>query len=144
MKMKMNRGIKWMATLVAAMSVMALATTAEARPGPRFRHGPPPMSHHHHHHGGSFVGAMVGTALAVGVIGALASAAEPEPVVVQQPVVYQPVPVVEQQVVCQPAPASGEQQQQQQVVYQTVPVVVQQPVVVQTRPVVRYRYSTWW
>ena len=138
--MKMNRGIKWMATLAAAMSVMALATTAEARPGPGFRHGPPPM-HHHHHGGGSFVGAMVGTALAVGVIGALASAAEPEPVVVQQPVVYQPVPVVAQPVVAQTAPADGEQQQ---VVYQPAPVVVQQPVVVQTRPVVRYRYSYWW
>lgn len=136
--MKMNRGMKWMATLVAVASVMALSTTAEARPGPR--HGPPPMfHHHHHHHGGSFAGALVGTALAVGVLGALSSVAEPEPtVVVQQPVVYQPAPVVQQPVVVQ----SGDQPQ---VVYQPAPVVVQQPTVVyQTAPVVRYRYSSWW
>ena len=131
--MKKNRGTKWMAVLVATALVAALATTAEARPGPAF--------HHHHHHGGSFVGAMVGTALAVGVLGALTSVAEPEPAVVvqQQPVVYQPAPVVQQPVVVQ----SGEQQQ---VVYQPAPVVVQQPTVVyQTAPVVRYyRYSPWW
>lgn len=137
--MKMNRGTKWMATLVAVASVMALSATAEARPGPR--HGPPPMfHHHHHHHGGSFVGAVVGTALAVGVLGALSSAAEPEPTVVVQPppVVYQPAPVVQQPVVVQ----SGGQQQ---VVYQSAPVVVQQPAVVyQTAPTVRYRYASWW
>lgn len=133
--MKKNRGMKWMATLVAVASVMALSTTAEARPGPR--HGPPPMfHHHHHHHGGSFAGALVGTALAVGVLGALSSVAEPEPtVVVQQPVVYQPAPVV-QTVVQQPVV-------EQQVVYQPAPVVVHPPVVVQ-QPVVRYRYADWW
>ena len=138
--MKKNLGTKWMAVLVATAMVAALATTAEARPGPGPRHGPPPaFHHHHHHHGGSFAGALVGTALAVGVLGALTSVAEPEPtVVVQQPVVYQSAPVVQQPVVVQ----SGGQQQ---VVYQPAPVVVQQPTVVyQTAPVVRYRYSSWW
>ena len=139
--MKKNRGMKWMAVLVATALVAALATTAEARPGPGFRHGPPPaFHHHHHHHGGSFAGALVGTALAVGVLGALTSVAEPEPTVVvqQQPVVYQTAPVVQQPVVVQ----SGDQQQ---VVYQPAPVVVQQPTVVyQTAPVVRCRYSYWW
>jgi len=110
--MKMNRGIRWTAALVAVVSVMAFSTTAEARPGPHFHgghHGPPPPVHyHHHHHGGgsSFAGALVGTALAVGVLGAIASAAEPEPVV-QQRVVYQTVPaqqpvVVERTVVRRP------------------------------------------
>lgn len=75
------------------------------------------MAHHHHHSGASFAGALVGTALAVGVLGAIASAAEPEPVV-QQRVVYQTVPA------------------QQPVVYQSAPVVVQQPVV--------YRQACWW
>lgn len=56
--------------------------------------------------------------MAVGVLGAIASAAEPEPVVRQQ-VVYQPVAV-----------------QQPPVVYQSAPVVVQQPVV--------YRQASWW
>ncbi len=136
LNMKMNRGTKWMATLVAVVSVVAFSATAEARPGPR--HGPPPMfHHHHHHHGGSFVGAMFGTALAVGVLGALSSVAEPEPVVVQQPVVYQPATVQQPVVVQQSAPAG-----EQQVVYQPAPVVVQQPIVVQ-QPV-RYRYVSWW
>lgn len=119
--MKMNRGIRWMAALAAVVSVMALATTAEARPGPHFRghRGPPPaVRHHHHHSGASFAGALVGTALAVGVLGAIASAAEPEPVV-QQQVVYQPVAV------------------QQPVVYQSAPVVYQ------SAPVV-YRQTAWW
>ena len=120
--MKMNRGIRWTAALAAVVSVMAFSTTAEARPGPHFHghRGPPPMAHHHHHGGPSFAGALVGTALAVGVLGAIASAAEPEPVV--QEVVYQPVPV-QQPVVYQSAPA------QQTVVYQQQPVVVKRTVV---------------
>ena len=119
--MKMNRGIRWTAALAAVVSMLAFSTAAEARPGPGpHHHGPPPVSPHHHHHGGaSFAGALVGTALAVGVLGAIASAAEPEPVVVQQPVVYQPAPVVVQQ----PAVV------QQPVVYQPAPVVVRQPAV---------------
>lgn len=121
--MKMNRGIRWTAALAAVVSVMAFSTTAEARPGPHFHghRGPPPMAHHHHHGGPGFAGALVGTALAVGVLGAIASAAEPEPVV-QQQVVYQPV-AVQQPVVYQSAPA------QQTVVYQQQPVVVQRTVV---------------
>lgn len=113
-----------MAALAAVVSVMAFSTTAEARPGPHFHghRGPPPMAHHHHHHGGaSFAGALVGTALAVGVLGAIASAAEPEPVVRQQ-VVYQSV-AVQQPVVYQNGTA------QQTVVYQQQPVVVQRTVV---------------
>lgn len=122
--MKMNRGIRWMAALAAMVSVMAFSTTAEARPGPHFHghRGPPPPVHHHHHHGGpGFAGALVGTALAVGVLGAIANAAEPGPVVREQ-VVYQPV-AVQQPVVYQNGTA------QQTVVYQTEPVVVQRTVV---------------
>lgn len=143
--MKMNRGIKWTAALVAMVSVLAFSTAAEARPGPH-HHGPPPMHHHHHHGGPGFVGALVGTALTVGLIGAIASATEPEPVVVQQPVVYQPAPVVVQQQPATVVQTTAEGQPvQQQVVYQPAPVVYQQPVVYQpARPVVHYHYSSWW
>lgn len=146
-----KRGMKWTAILAAVALVVATAGTASARPGPH--HGPPPM--HHHHHGGSAVGAFVGACVGLGILGALASAAEPEPAVVyQQPVVVQQQPVVVQQpVVAQTAETDGTTQAQtvvytqpQTVVYQPQPTVVYQPrpVVVRPRPVVHYHYSGWW
>lgn len=142
--MKLNRGIRWTAALVAMASVLAFSTAAEARPF--HHHGPPPMHHHHHHGGPSFVGSCVGALLAVGVLGAIASASEPEPVVVQQPVVVQPQPVVVQpqpQVAAQAADAAAAQPAT--VVYQQPTVVYQPaPVVYRPAPVVHYHYSGWW
>lgn len=104
--MKMYRGIRTAAALAAVVSVLAFATAAEARPHP---HGPPPMHHHHHHHGGPppCFDALFLPALAVGAVAAVASALEPppRPVVVQQPVVYQPAPVVVSQPVATVVPA---------------------------------------
>ncbi|MBR6022166.1 MAG: hypothetical protein IK066_07085 [Kiritimatiellae bacterium] len=83
--MKKNRGIRWTAAAVAVAAALAFSATAEARPyGPP--PGPPPED-------AFCLGAFLGVALVVGVIDAIASAAEPRPVVVEQPVVYQPVVV---------------------------------------------------
>jgi hypothetical protein len=66
----------------------------------------------------------------------------PQPVVVQQPVVYQQVPaqpVVAQQVVAQPAPVQVTQSgPTQTIVVPAQPTVVYQPVVYQPAPVVVY------
>ena len=119
-------------TAIACAVVFGLmATTASARPGPGFHHGPPPM---HHHHGGP--GAVLGAAAIIGTSAILGTAISracepPPPPPPPQPTYYYTYPAY-------PQPATV-------VVERPAPIVVESPapapIVIQQPPVTTIRYG---